>query len=136
MAQAVANHMIAHEEGGSIINMASIMAHRASLEIAAYCASKAAIEQLTTALAVEVAKKGIRVNALAPGFIPTDMTRDYLKMDETLRGGKVKRAIPVGRYGEIHELDGPLLLLASDVGSFMTGSTLVVDGGQSSYIDG
>ena len=83
--------------------------------------------QLTKALALELAFKGIRVNAIAPGWIVTEMNRDYLA---TERGAAIKRDIPVGRFGEERDLDGPLLLLASDAGRFVTGATIVADGGQ------
>jgi 3-oxoacyl-[acyl-carrier protein] reductase len=82
---------------------------------------------LTKALALELAFKGIRVNAIAPGWIVTEMNRDYLA---TERGAAIKRDIPVGRFGEERDLDGPLLLLASDAGRFVTGATIVADGGQ------
>jgi 3-oxoacyl-[acyl-carrier protein] reductase len=83
--------------------------------------------QLTKALALELAFKGIRVNAIAPGWIVTEMNRDYLA---TERGVAIKRDIPIGRFGEERDLDGPLLLLASDAGRFVTGATIVADGGQ------
>ena len=83
--------------------------------------------QLTKALAIELAFKGIRVNAIAPGWIVTEINRDYLASE---RGAAMKRRIPMGRFGEDRDLDGPLLLLASDAGRFMTGATVVADGGQ------
>ena len=83
--------------------------------------------QLTKALALELAFKGIRVNAIAPGWIVTDLNRDYLASEQ---GAAIKREIPAGRFGEARDLDGALLLLASDAGRFITGATIVVDGGQ------
>jgi NAD(P)-dependent dehydrogenase (short-subunit alcohol dehydrogenase family) len=80
--------------------------------------------QLTKALALELAFKGIRVNASAPGWILTDINRDYLASE---RGAPMKRQIPMGRFAEERDLDGPLLLLASDAGRFMTGATIVAD---------
>jgi 3-oxoacyl-[acyl-carrier protein] reductase len=78
-------------------------------------------------MALELAFKGIRVNAIAPGWIVTELNRDYL---QTERGVAIKREIPIGRFGEERDLDGPLLLLASDAGRFVTGATIVADGGQ------
>src|SRR5690242_5108077 len=95
--------------------------------VVAYATAKAGVIQLTRALALELAFKGIRVNAIAPGWIVTEMNRDYLA---TERGTAIKRDIPVGRFGEERDLDGPLLLLASDAGRFVTGATIVADGGQ------
>jgi 3-oxoacyl-[acyl-carrier protein] reductase len=82
---------------------------------------------MTKALALELAFKGIRVNAIAPGWIVTEMNRDFLSGE---RGVALKREIPVGRFGEARDLDGPLLLLASDAGRYVTGATIVADGGQ------
>ena len=83
--------------------------------------------QLTKAMALELASKGIRVNAIAPGWIVTDLNRDYLASEQ---GAAIEREIPLGRFGEARDLDGALLLLASDAGRFITGATMVVDGGQ------
>ena len=113
-------------KGGSIINIASITARRPSQTIAAYAASKAAVEHLTRAMALEWARSGIRVNAIAPGYFLTDINADFF---ETKAGEAMRSRIPMKRLGNTDELSGPLLLLASDAGSYMTGSTLVVDGG-------
>src|SRR6516162_5270817 len=99
----------------------------ASIGVIAYATAKAGVIQLTKALALELAFKGIRVNAIAPGWIVTELNRDYL---QTERGAAIKREIPIGRFGEECDLDGPLLLLASDAGRFVTGATIVADGGQ------
>src|SRR5207244_1499166 len=92
-----------------------------------YATAKAGVIQLTKALALELGFKGIRVNAIAPGWIVTELNRDYL---ESERGMAIKREIPIGRFGEERDLDGTLLLLASDAGRFINGATVVVDGGQ------
>jgi NAD(P)-dependent dehydrogenase (short-subunit alcohol dehydrogenase family) len=83
--------------------------------------------QLTKALGLELASKGIRCNAIAPGWMVTDLNREYLTSE---RGAAKMKDIPLGRFGETRDLDGALLLLASDAGRYMTGTTVVVDGGQ------
>jgi 3-oxoacyl-[acyl-carrier protein] reductase len=88
---------------------------------------------VTKALAVELAFKGIRVNAIAPGWFVTEMNDDYLNSEA---GAKIKRDIPMGRFGNAGDLDGALLLLTSDAGAYMTGATIVVDGGQVIQIKG
>ena len=95
--------------------------------VAGYSTAKAGVIQLTKSLAIELAFKGIRVNAIAPGWIVTDINREYLSGE---RGAAMKRQVPMGRFGEERDLDGPLLLLVSDAGRFMTGTTVVADGGQ------
>lgn len=126
VAKAAANAMIAKGKGGSIVNVASITALRPAHTTAAYSSSKAAVDHLTRIMALELARYKIRVNALAPGYFVTDLNKDFF---ETPEGDKMKKRITMRRTGEMHELTGPLLLLASDAGSYMTGSTLVVDGG-------
>ncbi|HPF22963.1 MAG TPA: SDR family oxidoreductase [Hyphomonas sp.] len=121
------NAMIAAGVKGSIINIASITAHRPQMMTTAYCVSKAGVEHLTRQMALENARYGIRVNSIAPGYYKTDINDAYLESDA---GEAMRKRIPMRRFGEYHELDGALLLLASDAGSFMTGSSLVVDGGQ------
>ena len=128
MAQEVGRHMARLGHGGSIINVASIMGLGASGQLAAYCASKAAVVNLTKALAIDLARHGVRVNALAPGYVITDLNREFLTSE---RGEALKRRIPQRRFGQTEDLDGALLLLASDASRFMTGSVLVIDGGQS-----
>ena len=113
-------------QGGAIVNVASILGLRAQKSVAAYMASKAGLIHLTRALALEWARMDIRVNALLPGYFRTDILGDFLDTEE---GWKVVANIPMRRPGRLEELAGPLLLLVSDAGSFMTGSVLVVDGG-------
>ena len=121
-------HMVA-QGSGAIVNIASMMAFVGSTPVkeAHYCASKGAVMNLTRELALQWARKGVRVNALCPGWFPSEMTAGM----ETPEGGLtwVQQNSPIPRLGELPELDGPLLLLASDAGSFMTGHSLVVDGG-------
>lgn len=114
------------DRGGSIINVASILGLRAQKAVAAYMASKAGLIHLTRALALEWARLNIRVNALLPGYFRTDITSDFL---DTAEGHRIVANIPMRRPGNLDELAGPLLLLASDAGSFMTGAVLVADGG-------
>jgi NAD(P)-dependent dehydrogenase (short-subunit alcohol dehydrogenase family) len=115
--------------GGSIVNVASVLGLVASMPIpaAAYTASKGAVINLTRELACQWARQGVRVNALAPGYFPSEMTAPVLEDDGTLR--YLTRNCPMGRIGEEHELDGALLFLASDASSYCTGHVLVVDGG-------
>lgn len=126
VAQAAARHMKAGGRGGSIINIASITGMRVAGAIASYAASKAGLIQLTKAMALELARFNIRVNALAPGYIETDINRDFFATES---GWALVKRIPQRRIGKPEELDGPLLLLASDASSYMTGSVLVADGG-------
>src|SRR5690242_21185863 len=123
-AQEAARRMLAAKCGGSIVNIASVLGFGVDKGVVAYATAKAGVIQLTRALALELAFKGIRVNAIAPGWIVTEMNRDYLA---TERGTATKRDIPVGRFGQERDPDGPLLLLASDAGRFVTGATIVAD---------
>jgi NAD(P)-dependent dehydrogenase (short-subunit alcohol dehydrogenase family) len=113
------------------VNIASILGLGGAQGVAAYSASKAGLINLTRALAGEWARHGIRVNALAPGYVETDLNRDWLT---SKAGEAILKRIPQRRFGQLEDLDGPLLLLAADAGGFMTGSVLVVDGGQSSIV--
>src|SRR6187402_682342 len=126
VAQAGAKTMVAAGKGGSIINIASVLGLRVATHLIAYAAAKAALVQVTKALALEWARHKIRVNAIAPGYIETDMNRDYFK---TEGGAQATKRVPQRRIGVPSDLDGALLLLASDAGSYMTGSIVVVDGG-------
>ena len=112
--------------GGTIVNVASILGERVSKGLAAYAASKAGLIQLTKALALEWATLDIRVNALAPGYIETDLNRDFFASEA---GQRLISRIPQKRLGQMQDLDGPLLLLCSDQSHYMTGSVIAVDGG-------
>lgn len=111
---------------GNVINIASITAYRTIKGQFPYAVSKAALVKATEVMALEGARYGLRVNALAPGYILTDVSRVLL---ESERSDTFKKSIPMRRYGEFSDLDGPLLLLASDGSRYMTGATIVVDGG-------
>lgn len=125
VAQAAARVM-AEGQGGAMVNVASILGLGTGLGLSAYCASKAAVAHLTRTLAMEWARYNIRVNALAPGFFPTEMNRDYLESPD---GEKLRKRVPMGRFGRYEDLDGPLELLLGDGGAYITGVILPVDGG-------
>jgi len=127
VAQEAARHMVKNATGGSIVNIASILGLRVSSQVPSYVASKAALIHLTKAMALELARHKIRVNALAPGYIETGINREFF---ESEAGQAVVKRIPQRRIGSAGELDGALLLLASDAGSYATGSVFVLDGGQ------
>ncbi|HTP99904.1 MAG TPA: glucose 1-dehydrogenase [Casimicrobiaceae bacterium] len=126
VAQEAARHMVNNGSGGSIVNIASVLGLRVAAQLPSYAASKAALIQLTKAMALELARHKIRVNALAPGYIETGINREFFASDA---GQVMIKRIPQRRVGRPSELDGALLLLASDAGSYATGSILVVDGG-------
>ncbi|MCW8084676.1 SDR family NAD(P)-dependent oxidoreductase [Sabulicella glaciei] len=125
--QAVARGMAAHG-GGAIVNTASILAARIIPGVAGYTAAKAGLVHLTRQMAVELARHNIRVNAIAPGYIASDINAGFF---ETEPGKAMIRRVPQRRLGEPRDLDGALLLLASDAGRHMTGSVVTVDGGHS-----
>ena len=112
--------------GGNIINTASITGFRTAAGTGPYAVSKAGVLHMTRQLAMELARFNIRVNALAPGYFLTDINRDELAGEA---GEPLRKRIAMRRYGELPDLDGPLLLLASDASRFMTGSIIAVDGG-------
>jgi len=115
--------------GGSIINVASVLGLGASAPIpnAAYCASKGGVVNLTRELACQWARSGVRVNAIAPGYFPSEMSAPMLTDERT--AGYIRRNCPMGRFGNPDELDGVLLFLAGDASTYVTGQTLAVDGG-------
>lgn len=124
--QVFGRHMI--ENGyGRIINIASLSTFVSLFEVAAYAASKAAVASLTKSLAIEWAKRGVNVNAIAPGVFRTALNEKLL--DETPRGQEFLTRTPMGRFGDVTELAGAAIFLASDAASFVTGEVLVVDGG-------
>ena len=124
-AQATAKRMVARG-GGTIVNVASVLALDVVGHLAPYAASKGGLWQLTRSMALELARHGVRVNALAPGYIETEINRDFLA---TEAGARIKQRIPQRRFGTPEDLDGALLLLASDASRYMTGSIIVIDGG-------
>jgi len=124
--QEAARRMAANRTGGSIINIASLLGFGVIKGLSTYSATKAAVISLTKSMALELARDNIRVNALAPGYFATEFNEAYLASDA---GKRMLARVPMGRAGAVDELDGPLLLLASDAGRFMTGSVITVDGG-------
>ena len=132
-AQEGARRMLAAKQRGSIVNIASVLGLAVAKGAVAYATAKAGVVQVTKALAVELAFKGVRVNAIAPGWFVTEINDDYLLSE---KGTEIKREIPMGRFGNEGDLDGALLLLASDAGAYITGATIVVDGGQVIQIKG
>jgi NAD(P)-dependent dehydrogenase (short-subunit alcohol dehydrogenase family) len=112
--------------GGSIVNVTSILSSRVTAGVGPYCAAKAGLTHLTRSLALELARYGVRVNSLAPGYVMTEINRELLESDV---GEKLKKRIPARKFCEVQDLDGALLLLASDAGRAMTGSEIVVDNG-------
>ena len=126
VARAAARRMAAAGRGGSIVNIASILGVRVAAQVSAYVASKAGLIGLTHALALELARHSIRVNAIAPGYIETEMNRDFFA---TPAGEALIKRVPQRRIGRPQDLDGALLLLASDASAFMTGAVIAVDGG-------
>ncbi len=128
VATAAARGMVARKQGGSIINIASILGERIIPGVAGYTAAKAGLLHLTRQMAVELARHSIRVNAIAPGYIASDINREFFASEP---GRAMVKRIPQRRLGNPDDLTGALLLLASDASSHMTGSTITIDGGHS-----
>ena len=128
MSREAAKHMAEREQPGTIVNIASILGVQGTGQVTAYCASKGGLINMTRALAADLAGFGIRVNAIAPGYVETDLNRDFLNSGA---GERLMKRVPQRRFGQVRDLDGPLLLLASDASAYMTGSVITVDGGMS-----
>lgn len=121
-----ARHLIARRRGGRIVNIASVLGSRTTPQAPSYCTAKAGLIHLTHVLAMEWARHRILVNAIAPGFIETDLNRDFLRSEA---GKRLAARIPLRRLGRPEDLDGAMLLLASPAGAYITGAVLTVDGG-------
>jgi NAD(P)-dependent dehydrogenase (short-subunit alcohol dehydrogenase family) len=126
VATEAARRMVAAQQGGSIINVASILGERQISGVAPYAISKAGVLQATKTMALELARYQIRVNAILPGYVVTDLNRDFLHSEF---GEKLRMRIPSRRFSELSDLDGPIMLLASEAGKAMSGSTIAIDGG-------
>ncbi len=124
-AQAVARSMT-QRGAGSIINISSVLGMRPIGTLTTYCASKGGLNQLTAAMGLELARSGVRVNAIAPGYVETPMNSTFFQSPP---GQALVNSVPQRRLGQVQDLDGALLLLASDASRFMTGSVITVDGG-------
>jgi NAD(P)-dependent dehydrogenase (short-subunit alcohol dehydrogenase family) len=128
VATEAARRMVAADKQGAIVNDASILGQRVAGGVAPYAVSKASVIQATKAMALELAKHGIRVNALLPGYVVTDLNRDFL---ESEAGKKLRARIPSREFCQLTDLDGPMLLLASSAGTGMSGACVTVDKGHS-----
>lgn len=126
VAQSAAKRLVQAKKPGSIINISSILGLRVAGAVMPYAVAKAGLEQLTKSLSLEWARHNIRVNSIAPGYVNTPLNSDFFETDA---GQAIIKRIPMRRLGQTEDLLAPLLLLASDSSSFMTGSTIVVDGG-------
>ncbi|WP_042703793.1 glucose 1-dehydrogenase [Azospirillum sp. B506] len=126
VARAVARRMRDDGKGGAIVNIASILGLRVAGQLSSYASAKGGLVHLTKAMALELARYDIRVNALCPGYVATELNADFFAGEA---GKALVKRIPQRRLGRLADLDGPLLLLASDAGAYMTGAVLAVDGG-------
>ncbi|WP_111655465.1 SDR family NAD(P)-dependent oxidoreductase [Isoalcanivorax indicus] len=125
VAQQAIQRWMAEGQGGNIINIASVLGLRVGQQLGAYTASKAAVVQMTKSIALDYARYGIRCNAICPGYFETEINRDWL---HSPAGEKQIKRIPFHRVGDMPEMSGPLLLLASDASSYMSGAAVPVDG--------
>jgi len=125
-AREFAHHLVGLERPGRIINISSVLGLRTIGRVPAYCAAKAGLTHLTHVLAMELARYGILVNALAPGYVETDFNRAFF---QTEAGKALISRIPLKRLGQTEDLDGAMLLLASPAGAYLTGAVIAVDGG-------
>jgi NAD(P)-dependent dehydrogenase (short-subunit alcohol dehydrogenase family) len=126
MAREFAEHLIARQRPGRIVNIASVLGVRTIARVPSYCAAKAGLIHLTHVLAMELARHGILVNAIASGYVETDFNREFLRSEA---GKKLEARIPLRRVGRPDDLDGAMLLLASPAGAYITGAVIAVDGG-------
>ena len=126
MAREFAQHLVDRQRPGRIVNIASVLGVRTIARVPSYTAAKAGLIHLTRVLAMELARHGILVNAIAPGYVETDFNRDFLRSDA---GKKLEERIPLRRVGRPDDLDGAMLLLASPAGAYITGAVIAVDGG-------
>jgi 2-deoxy-D-gluconate 3-dehydrogenase len=126
MSREVAEGWVKTAHKGRIVNIASLLGLRTVRNVPSYAASKAGLLHLTRTMAVELARRGITVNAIAPGYFATDMNRSFLASEA---GEALIGRVPLGRSGQVEDLDGALLLLTSDAGAYITGAVLPVDGG-------
>jgi NAD(P)-dependent dehydrogenase (short-subunit alcohol dehydrogenase family) len=126
MAREFAAHLVARERPGRIVNIASVLGSRTVARVPIYCTAKAGLIHLTHVLAMELARYGILVNALAPGYVETDFNRDFLRSEP---GRRLIGRVPLQRVGRPDDLDGAMLLLVSPAGAYITGAVIAVDGG-------
>ena len=126
MAREFARHLIDRQRPGRIVNIASVLGSRTIARVPSYCAAKAGLIHLTHVLAMELARHGILVNALAPGYVETDFNREFLASEA---GKRLAARIPLRRVAQADDLDGAMLLLASPAGAYITGAVIAVDGG-------
>lgn len=126
MAREFARHLADRRRAGRIVNIASVLGTRTIARVPSYCAAKAGLIHLTHVLAMELARHGILVNALAPGYVETDFNRDFLRSEP---GQRLAARIPLRRVAQADDLDGAMLLLASPAGAYITGAVIAVDGG-------
>jgi len=126
MAREFAQHLVERQRPGRIVNIASVLGERTIASVPSYTAAKAGLIHLTRVLAMELARYGILVNAIAPGYVETDFNRDFFRSEA---GKRLEARIPLRRIGQPQDIDGPMLLLASPAGAYMTGAVIAVDGG-------